>query len=453
MAAAVGRITGIPGVCIATSGPGAANLTTGLATATTECDPVVALIGSVPLLMNTKHTHQSLRTVDVLAPVSKTATTVDVADQAAEVLLAAFRTAGASPRGATVVSLPMDVASSKTKIPAFPPPAFRPQSYGPGPPATLAETARLIEGAQLPVLFLGMRASSPEAVYALRRFLERVPVPTVQTFQAAGALSHELQHLFFGRVGIFHNQPGDKLLAQSDLVITVGYDPTEYDTNAWNPKGDLNIVHVDTFTCDYGYYYHPKIELLGSIEDNVNELGQKVTMKARLLETEICKTLAAELESARRYVASAKSHERVHPVQFIAALQQRVSKDTTLTVDVGTVYIYMMRGFRAYEPRRLLCSNGQQTLGVALPWAIAASLSQEPPCSEKVVSLSGDGGFMFSSMEMSTAVQQKCNITHFIWNDSAYNMVEFQEESTSNPFQHVLRAAEAAPREWATPLK
>lgn len=106
-----------------------------------------------------------------------------------------------------------------------------------------------------------------------------------------------------------------------------------------------------------------------------------------------------------------------------------------------------MRYFLAYEPRKLLCSNGQQTLGVGMPWAIAASLTQDPPCSEKVVSISGgtssveqdlkftvlisrsvDGGFMFSSQELSTAVQQGCNITHFVWNDEAYNMVQFQEE-------------------------
>jgi acetolactate synthase-1/2/3 large subunit len=88
----------------------------------------------------------------------------------------------------------------------------------------------------------------------------------------------------------------------------------------------------------------------------------------------------------------------------------------------------MMRYFFAFEPRKLLCSNGQQTLGVGMPWAIAASLVQSPPCSQKVVSLSGDGGFMFSVQELSTAVQQGCNITHFIWNDESFNMVEFQEE-------------------------
>lgn len=122
------------------------------------------------------------------------------------------------------------------------------------------------------------------------------------------------------------------------------------------------------------------------------------------------------------------SEARIHPLQFVAALQKHVSTSTTVTCDVGTVYIYIMRHFRAYQPRRLLCSNGQQTLGVGMPWAIAASLSQSPPCSEKVVSLSGDGGFMFSAQELSTAVQQRCNITHFIWNDEAFNMVEFQEE-------------------------
>ena len=99
MAAAVGRITGTPGVCIATSGPGAGNLTTGLVTATTECDPVVALIGSVPRLLSTKKTHQSMKALEILTPTVKTAQTIEMEDQAAEVVLAAFRTASTSPKG------------------------------------------------------------------------------------------------------------------------------------------------------------------------------------------------------------------------------------------------------------------------------------------------------------------------------------------------------------------
>src|SRR6266536_1241572 len=130
MAAAVGRITGIPGVCIATSGPGAANLTTGLVTATTEGDPVVAIIGSVSRLQSTKHTHQSMKALNILGPTSKKATNIDVEDQAAEVILDAFRTANSPPKGATVLSLPADIAKGTSKIPAFSSSAFTPPLYG-----------------------------------------------------------------------------------------------------------------------------------------------------------------------------------------------------------------------------------------------------------------------------------------------------------------------------------
>jgi thiamine pyrophosphate-dependent acetolactate synthase large subunit-like protein len=133
MAAAVGRITGVPGVCVATSGPGASNLATGLVTATTEGDPVVAIIGSVPRLMNTKRTHQSMKALDILGPTSKTAVGIDIEDQAAEIVLAAFRTASASPKGASVISIPSDIAKEKSKLLPFPTEAFTPPRYGPAP--------------------------------------------------------------------------------------------------------------------------------------------------------------------------------------------------------------------------------------------------------------------------------------------------------------------------------
>ncbi|KAF2773232.1 acetolactate synthase [Teratosphaeria nubilosa] len=414
MAAAVGRITGIPGVAIATSGPGAGNLTTGLVTATTEGDPVVAIVGSVPRLLSTKHTHQSMKALEILGPTSKTAIQIEVEDQAAEVVLAAFRSAATNPKGSCVVSLPMDVAAGKSRLIEFPPPAFKAPLFGPAPRADIAEVASMINNAKLPVLFLGQRASSAVVVGALRKFLENHPIAVVETFQAAGAVSEsQAKQIFYGRVGLFRNQVGDRLLAKSDLIITLGYDPTEYDANAWNPDGKLNIVHVDFTSCDYGTYYHPTIELLGSVRENILALSEEVRHVENPANHPLTKSLSKELTLWQEQVDKQKGHNGlVHPLQFITALQKRVSKKTTVTCDVGT----------------LLCSNGQQTLGVGLPWAIAASLIQDPPCSQKVVSLSGDGGFMFSSQEMSTAVQQGCNITHFIWNDEAYNMVEFQEE-------------------------
>jgi catabolic acetolactate synthase len=431
MAAATGRITGIPGVCIATSGPGAGNLTTGLVTATTEGDPVVAIVGSVPRMLNTKHTHQSMKALDILGPTSKSAMNIDVEDVAAEIILAAFRTATTSPKGSAVINLPMDIASGKSKIVAFQPSAFKAPLYGPAPPESVRKVARMLESAKRPVLFLGQRASSHIVVEALHEFLAKHKVAVVETFQAAGAISEELApSVFFGRVGLFRNQIGDRLLQNSDCIITLGYDPTEYEATAWNPSSTLPIVHVDYTSCEFGSHYHPDIELLGSVRETIRALAAEVSHVNSPDNDDFCKGLQQEAKDQIQsmQVTKAAPGARVHPLQFVAALQSRVSPSTTVTCDVGTVYIYIMRHFRAYQPRRLLCSNGQQTLGVGMPWAIAASLSQSPPCSAKVVSLSGDGGFMFSSQELSTAVQQRCNITHFIWNDEAFNMVEFQEE-------------------------
>ncbi|KAJ9658904.1 hypothetical protein H2198_003474 [Neophaeococcomyces mojaviensis] len=430
MAAAHGRITGIPGVCIATSGPGASNLATGLVTATTEGDPVVALIGSVPRNMNTHRTHQSMKALEILGPTSKAAISIDVEDQAAEVILSAFRAANSYPKGAAVVSLPQDVAKANSKFPAFEAQAFISPRFGTAAPEQAQKVLEMIKSAKMPVLFLGARASSPIVVNAVRNLLSKFPIPTVETFQAAGAVSKELVHLFYGRVGLFRNQAGDKLLSKSDLILAVGYDPVEYDTFIWNPTGARRIVHIDYQPSDYGVTYHPIAELLGSVAENLNFLANNIASGAVKDQTDFLQNLTKEYYSWQSLPTASRFTEDkpVHPLTFITELQKRLSKDTTVSVDVGTVYIYMMRCFFAYEPRRLLCSDGQQTLGVGLPFAIAASLTQDPPCSQKVVSMSGDGGFMFSSNELVTAVQQKCNITHFIWNDSSYNMVEFQEE-------------------------
>lgn len=432
MAAAYGRITGRPGVCIATSGPGASNLATGLLTATTEGDPVVALIGSVPRSMSNHRTHQTFKSLDVLGPTCKSTLSIDVEDQAAEIILGAFRQAGSLPSGAVTISLPSDVASGMTRFPAFEPSCFQIPLYGCAQENQLVKVIDIVKQSKLVVLCLGMRASNLKVTAAVRHLLQKWPMPTVETFQAAGSLSKDLEHLFYGRVGLFHNQCGDKLLSSADLIIMVGYDPVEYDANVWNPDGKAKIVHIDYQAAEFGNYYQPQVELLGSIAASVDQLGNELAQlgqsKMEIHTSQTLCTLQAEYNAWHDDVKSQRFQGLVHPLTFVRELQKRVMEETVITCDVGTSYIYMMRYMKAYRPRHLLCSNGQQTLGVSLPWAISASLCQNPPCSKKVVAIAGDGGFMFSCQELSTAVLQGCNITIFIWNDQHYNMVEFQEE-------------------------
>ncbi|OIW34834.1 acetolactate synthase [Coniochaeta ligniaria NRRL 30616] len=439
IAGAVGKLTGRPGVCIVTSGPGTSNLVTGLVTANDEGMPLVAIAGTVKRVQAAKRTHQSLRASELLAPVTKKVVAVVVADQVAELMLDAFRVATTQPQGATAISLPIDVmtAGMTSAIPAFPASAFRPPEYGSSPEESLRTAARMIEAAKFPVLFLGARAADRLHVEAVHAFLRKFPVPVVETFQAAGAISKELVHLFFGRVGLFRNQPGDKIFmllsllrARADLVIAVGYDQAEYDANQWNPDNRFNILHLDFIPADIGHNYSPKLELIGSPAANIQALTKLLTAVARPQDTPDAKSILADMhswESSPEASPNPAAGGPVQPLHFIKHLQSKIDTTTTVACDVGSVYIYFSRYFYSYAPKTFLVSNAQQTLGVALPWAIAASLCQTPRCSRKVVSVSGDGGFLFSGQELATAVKEGCNITHFVWNDGKYNMVEFQE--------------------------
>ncbi|KAK1995099.1 acetolactate synthase [Colletotrichum falcatum] len=437
IAGAVGRITGRPGVCIATSGPGTSNLVTGLVTANDEGCPVVALVGDVKRVQAAKRTHQSLRGVQLLAPVTKKATGAVHPDQVSELVLDAFRTAAAHPQGATAVSLPVDImtAGTKTSVAALPADAFVPPRHGTSPAASLSRAASMIQNAAFPVLFLGTRAAAPDAVEAVHGFLRKHPIPVVETFQAAGSISRELAHLFFGRVGLFRNQPGDKLLARADLVVVAGYDQSEYDADAWHKNpGRPEILHLDWVPADYGASYNPALELVGSIAANVEALGDMLANVSRPHESEAARAIFAEFhawEQSPEALGQTPGDGPVHPLRFIRLMQgmlpQSPAAPTTVASDVGSMYIWLSRFYFAYSPKSFLVSNVQQTLGVALPWAIGASMAQRPPCSRKVVSVSGDGGFLYSGQELATAVRQGCDITHFVWNDGKYNMVEFQE--------------------------
>jgi catabolic acetolactate synthase len=432
MAQAVGRLTGRPGVCLVTSGPGTSNLVTGLATANSEGDPVLAIAGTVARKQEVRHTHQSLDVNKLLGGVCKAVIKVSVEEQVHEVMANAFREAQDFPQGATAIALPLDLLGARVSASQI----YRQANFlapirGSANPALATSAAQLLASAKFPVVLLGMRAADPETVRAAQEFVKDLTVPVVETFQAAGAISEDLVHLFYGRVGLFRNQPGDKLLGHADVILAIGYDPYEYDVELWNVKPHSNkIIHIDYIKASISTNYFPEYELVGDIATTVDTLRtivNPIDVYWSRGQT-ILAPLRTELESWQ-VTAGQRADGLVQPQQFVYLLRKLLPHDILVATDVGTVYIYMMRYFYTYRPRSLLCSNGQQTLGVALPWAIAASLIQDPPCSQRVVSVSGDGGFMFTSQELSTAVQQGCKITHFILNDSAYNMVEFQEEA------------------------
>jgi acetolactate synthase-1/2/3 large subunit len=422
IAGGVGRITGKAGIAITTSGPGVSNLVTGLSTANSEGDPVVGLGGAVAVEDRLKSVHQTIDSVSLCKPVTKYAAEIDSPNATAEVLTAAFRAAESDRPGSAFVSLPMDIVTGAASC--QPIAASRFTGRGPASALCLHEAARLIGAAERPVVFLGLMASKPQAEAAVRQFLNASSLPVVGTFQAAGAISQPVFPQYAGRVGQIANQPADKLLDTADLVLTIGYDAVEYWASLWNTDRNRPIVHVDVVQAEVTNDYNPAVELIGSIDESLAALTP--LLDRRTLDQgsrALLEKINQDREQMRKQAAGLAGVP-IHPLRLIAELQEIVTPDTTVCSDVGSFGMYLARYLHSFRARQLLISNGQQTLGVALPWAIAATLVRPQ---EKALSISGDGGFLFSANELETAVRLKSHVVHLIWIDGSYDMVAVQE--------------------------
>jgi acetolactate synthase-1/2/3 large subunit len=423
IAGGIGRMTGKAGVAIATSDPGVSNLTTGLATANSEGDPVVALGGAVATAEALKQIHQTMDAVSILKPVTKYSVTAGAPDQVSEVMANAFRAAETGRPGAAYVNLPKDVMAAPCAHTPLPLPAFA--GLGPADAKDTKAAARLIDAANNPVVLLGMLASRPANAEALQPFLTKSNLAVVGTFQAAGAVGAHLFDNFGGRVGQLANQPADRLLDSADLVITVGYDPVEYVPSEWNGNAKRKIIHIDALPADLDNCYRPYIELTGDIAQTLNSLTPQINRATKsALSASMLDAIAAERDHLAEAAAN-RGGTPIHPLRLVHELKQFLSSDVTVCLDMGSFHLWIARHLYSFRARQVLITNGQQTLGVALPWGIAGTLVRP---SEKMLSISGDGGFPYSAMELETAVRLNANLVHMVWIDGTYDMVATQEK-------------------------
>lgn len=211
-------------------------------------------------------------------------------------------------------------------------------------------------------------------------------------------------------------------------MLAIGYDPVEYDAKMWNHKTTHTIISLDEVLADADAAYRPALELRGDIPATVRALADRLSGQT------MSPAAVSVLDEQRTRLGDdpdevfSELHDDakgLDPVAVVLKLREAVDDETTVISDIGSHYIYMARHFRTYRPRHLLFSNGQQTLGVALPWAIATSLVRP---STPVLSVSGDGGFLFSAQELETAHRLGVSFTHVIFNDSTYDMVAFQQQ-------------------------
>ncbi|MGG3891577.1 acetolactate synthase large subunit [Metabacillus fastidiosus] len=421
MADVYGRLTGKPGVCLATLGPGATNLLTGIGDAYLDYSPVVAITGQAGLERIHKQSHQYIDIIGVFEEVTKWSQQIRVPHTIPEIVRKAFKKAVLEKPGAVHIELPEDIASMDTEgepIPVTKAPLYLPDEE------EIKKAAAAINEAKRPIILAGNGVIRDKAAGALRKFAEDNNIPVVNTFMAKGVLPSD-HPLTLYTVGI---QAKDYVLCGfdiADLIITVGYDIVEYLPKYWNDEAMNKIIHIDSLPAEVDGYYPLQSELVGNIKKTLEALNPHIEQKELCSRIEQLKTQLVE----KLHASDDTSGSPIIPQRIIADLKKAEKGEAIVISDVGAHKLWIARMYQPEKPNHMIISNGFATMGIAVPGAIAAKLAHPD---KPVVAVTGDGGFLMNGVELATAKRLGISFTVVIFHDEKYGLIEWKQLNKFN---------------------
>jgi acetolactate synthase-1/2/3 large subunit len=418
MADMYGRLTGSPGVCLGTLGPGATNLVTGVADAYLDHAPLVALTGQSDLERMHKESHQFIDTVSLFRPITKWNARLQSPAIVPEAVRKAFRVARAQKPGPTHLELPEDVMEAPLDAVPLP---VRHDIRRPMPSQAELETAaELIRDAESPIVLAGNGLVRVGASPALREFARLTGIPVAETFMGKGLLDYEDEH-FAGTVGL---QSRDYALAgfeDADLVITAGFDLVEHAPSHWNPNRDKQIVCIDTVSPEVDEYYMTEVDLIGDMASILDWLGETLPgARQPPVSSRLNDIVMSYFEGARD-----DDHFPAQPPRALWEIRRALGREDMLISDVGLHKLWIARMFPAHEPNTVMIANGLAGMGIAVPTAIAAKLVHPE---RKVVTVNGDGGFLMNLQELETARRLGTATVNIVWENRQFGSIVWKQD-------------------------
>ncbi|SDQ06040.1 acetolactate synthase large subunit [Virgibacillus salinus] len=417
MAGTYGRLTGKPGVCLATLGPGATNLMTGVANANMDHDPLVAITGQAGLSRHHKISHQYYDLINMYEPVTKWNAQIKTGEITPEVVRKAFQVAGQEKWGATHIDLPEDIADMEVDASPIKP-TDRPHTEA--SPKIIKRAAKLIEEAEHPIILAGNGITRQKAVDEMRSLIDKSHLPIVNSFMGKGTVPWENEHSLL-TAGIGGQDYITCGFDSSDLIITIGFDMAEYSPKDWNPDGKKSVIHIDTEEAETDENYPVILSVLGDLKANLQQLAGLLESKDRNMDwvAGVRKKALDEFESYKD-----DSSFPVKPQKIIADLRSVLKEEDIAISDVGAHKMWMARMYHCYEPNTCLISNGLASMGVAVPSAIAAKMVHPE---RNVVAVCGDGSFQMTGAELETAKRLNLPIIVLMWRDDGYGLIEWHQ--------------------------
>jgi acetolactate synthase-1/2/3 large subunit len=418
MAEVYGRLTGRAGVCSATLGPGAINLLLGVADATTNSTPVVALSAQVGMHRTFKESHQGVDLVSMFEPVTKWSELIATPEAVPEIVRKAFKLAQTERPGAVYLAVPEDVEKSPAPDDARPLVVNTPRPNEPSA-SQLRRAADVLRAARNPLVLAGHGAARSGASDALRAFAEALGVPVATTFHGKGVFPDDHPQAL-GAVGFMRHDYVNFGFDQADAIVAVGYELQEFDPVRINPNCDKKIIHIHRFPAEVDLHYEVEVGLQSDIGRTLTALAAEVGRRfdPDIGEQRIREMLAAELERGRR-----DDRFPLAPARIVADTREALGRDDIVLVDTGALKMWMARLYPTYEPNTCLISNGLSTMAWTVPGAIGAKIARPDA---RVLVATGDGAFLMNSQEIETALRERIPFVVLIWVDDEYGLIKWK---------------------------
>lgn len=417
MAATYGRLTGKPGVCLATLGPGATNFVTASAYAQLGAMPIMMITGQKPIKKSKQGRFQILDVVDMMRPITKYTKQVVNGNNIPAMIREAFRVAVEERPGAVHLELPEDIAAEEVNADLFETNHIRRAN----PEVKSLEYAvEMIQRAKRPLLLIGAGANRKRTSQALIEFIEKTGIYFFNTQMGKGVVD-ERHPLYLGTAALSDHDYLHCALERADLIVNVGHDVIEKPP-FFMEQGGKKVIHVNFFAAQVDEVYFPQLNVVGDIAFSIKELARMITVQSHWDFDYYCRI---KIEVGKHINSNAESAQfPMLPQYLVSEVRKTLPEDGILTLDNGVYKIWFARNFPAYQPNTLLLDNALATMGAGFPSAMAAKMVYP---NRAVVSICGDGGFMMNSQELETAVRLGLDLVVVILNDSAYGMIKWKQ--------------------------
>ena len=425
MAATYGRLTGKPGVCLATLGPGATNLVTGAAYAQLGAFPMVMITGQKPIKASKQGQFQILDVVEMMQPLTKYTKQIVNVDLIPSIVRDAFRLAMEERPGAVHLELPEDIAREpvdKTTTPVFQVANTRRPNAD---DEMVRQAAEMIRTAQYPLLLIGAGANRSRVQSALSKFVTETGIYFFNTQMGKGVVD-ENNPQCLGTAALSDNDYIHCAIDRSDLVVNVGHDVVEKPP-FFMEHGGKKVIHVNFKTASVDNVYFPQLGVIGDIANSITRLTD----------------LVGPLDQDCDYFQKVKNQLEMHlldradddsfplkPQRLVADVRKVMPPDGVIALDNGVYKIWFARNYLAAEPNTVLLDNALASMGAGLPSAMEVARFYPE---RRVMAICGDGGFMMNSQEMETAVRLGLNLVVLVLNDSSYGMIRWKQYGMGYP--------------------